>query len=144
MTPTPPLRSSASSVGTCDLGGGVEVVDWRSQPQIDRGFRVGDPRSIRGRGRQSGAPTGDLGGGVRVAGTHGGRRRPRWRGQGRRLATPIPNLSRTPSRRSPFDSGLGPPINDPDPSTEVIGVLCRYLRPRWRGRGRRLAIPTPN
>ncbi|PKI55307.1 hypothetical protein CRG98_024323 [Punica granatum] len=28
-TPTSPLRMPASSVGTGDLGGGVEIADWR-------------------------------------------------------------------------------------------------------------------
>ncbi|OWM73536.1 hypothetical protein CDL15_Pgr026635 [Punica granatum] len=72
--------------------------------------------------------TGDLGGGVGVA----------------RLATLTPNRPRTPTRRSPVDSGSGPPIGDPDTSTEVADVLCGHRRPRWRGRGRQLPASTPN
>ncbi|PKI55334.1 hypothetical protein CRG98_024350 [Punica granatum] len=37
-----------------------------------------------------------------------------------------------------FDAGLGPPIGDIDPSTEVVGVLRGYRLLRWRGLGRRL------
>ncbi|PKI66171.1 hypothetical protein CRG98_013424 [Punica granatum] len=47
---------------------------------------------------------------------------------------------RTPA--SSVDSGLGPPIGDPNPSTEVAGVLCGCWCPRWRVQGRRLVAPT--
>ncbi|PKI63793.1 hypothetical protein CRG98_015777 [Punica granatum] len=79
VTPTPPPRSPASSVGIGDLGGGVGVVDWRPQSQIDRGPLTWNPRSIRGQGLQSATPTppprsrassvgtSDLGGGVGVS-----------------------------------------------------------------------------
>ncbi|PKI79307.1 hypothetical protein CRG98_000321 [Punica granatum] len=46
-------------------------------------------------------------------------------------------------QRSPIDSKSGSTIGDPDPSTEVTDNLCGHRRPRWRGRGRRLAVPTP-
>ncbi|PKI45700.1 hypothetical protein CRG98_034016 [Punica granatum] len=45
-------------------------------------------------------------------------------------------------RRSTWTEGLGWPINDP--SIEVASVLRGYRRPRWRGKGRRLAAPAPN
>ncbi|PKI35137.1 hypothetical protein CRG98_044488 [Punica granatum] len=38
----------------------------------------------------------------------------------------------------------GPPIGNPDPSTGVAGAHRGRRRPRWSGRGRRLAAPTPN
>ncbi|PKI75698.1 hypothetical protein CRG98_003958 [Punica granatum] len=40
--------------------------------------------------------------------------------------------------------GSGLPIGDPEPSTEGVGTHRGHRRPRWRGRGRRLVIPTPN
>ncbi|PKI43001.1 hypothetical protein CRG98_036608 [Punica granatum] len=54
----------------------------------------------------------------------------------------------TPNRpgtrwRSLVDSGFGPPIGDPNPSTEVAGTHRGCRRLRWRDRGRRLAAPTP-
>ncbi|PKI44984.1 hypothetical protein CRG98_034623 [Punica granatum] len=79
-----------------------------------------------------------------VADTHRGHRRPRLRGWGRQLAALIPNPSRTPSRRSPIDSGLGPLIGDLDPSIEVAGILHGYRRPRSTGWSCRLAAPIPN
>ncbi|PKI38485.1 hypothetical protein CRG98_041122 [Punica granatum] len=69
----------------------------------------------------------ERGGGVGVAD-----RRPR-----------TPNRTGT-SRRSPVDSGFEPPIDDPDPSTEVASTYRGRWRPRWKGRGRRLAARTPN
>ncbi|PKI62900.1 hypothetical protein CRG98_016737 [Punica granatum] len=78
-TPTPPPRSSASSVGADDLGGGIGVANWRPKPQIDQG-QVGGPRSIWDSARQSATPippprspaptedARDLGGGVGVVG----------------------------------------------------------------------------
>ncbi|PKI46741.1 hypothetical protein CRG98_032881 [Punica granatum] len=56
-TPTLPLRSPATSVGTSDPRGEVDVVDWWPRPRIYQGLRVRGPRSIRGRGRQSATPT---------------------------------------------------------------------------------------
>ncbi|PKI65273.1 hypothetical protein CRG98_014311 [Punica granatum] len=80
----------------------------------------------------SGPPIGDPNPFTEVAGTHRGRWRPQWRGQGRRLAVLTQNRLRTPSRKSPIDLGLGSPIRDPnpdpdpdldlDPSTEVAGT----------------------
>ncbi|PKI45213.1 hypothetical protein CRG98_034391 [Punica granatum] len=90
-----------------------------------------------------GPPIGDLDLSTKVVGTHGARRRTRWKGRGHRLAASTPNLSRTPSRRSLVYLGLRPLIGDPDPSIEVAGVLCGYQRPRWRDRDHRLAAPTP-
>ncbi|PKI45929.1 hypothetical protein CRG98_033728 [Punica granatum] len=43
-------------------------------------------------------------------------------GLGSLIDSPIPNRPRTSSRKSPVDSGLGPPIGDPYPSTEVASV----------------------
>ncbi|PKI67307.1 hypothetical protein CRG98_012324 [Punica granatum] len=78
-----PLWTPASSVGAGDLGGGIGVANWRPQPRIDRGLRVGGLRSVQGWGRESTIPTptptppprlsassvgsNDLGGGVGVA-----------------------------------------------------------------------------
>ncbi|OWM86357.1 hypothetical protein CDL15_Pgr010699 [Punica granatum] len=42
-----------------------------------------------------------------------------------------------------IQEGSGPPIGNPDPSTEVSGAHRGRRRPRWRGRGRRLAAPNP-
>ncbi|PKI69084.1 hypothetical protein CRG98_010553 [Punica granatum] len=81
--------------------------------------------------------------GVEVAGIPRGYRRPRWRGRGRRLVAPIPNRPGTSNSESLVDLGLGPPIGDPDPSTEVTSILCEYRRPRWRGQDRRLEASTP-
>ncbi|PKI51229.1 hypothetical protein CRG98_028377 [Punica granatum] len=84
-----------------------------------------------------------------VAGTHEGRRRSWWRGRGHRLVAPTPNrlgtfeskgrqLAAPNSIRlgtsdleSLVDSGLGPPIGDPNRSSEVAGVLRGCRRPRW-------------
>ncbi|OWM80642.1 hypothetical protein CDL15_Pgr006672 [Punica granatum] len=46
----------------------------------------------------------------------------RFGGLGSLIDSPIPNRPRTSSRKSPVDSGLGPPIGDPYPSTEVASV----------------------
>ncbi|PKI61406.1 hypothetical protein CRG98_018214 [Punica granatum] len=46
--PTPPLRSSVPTKDTGDLGGGVEVVDWRSHPRIDRGHPTIEMHHMRG------------------------------------------------------------------------------------------------
>ncbi|PKI58918.1 hypothetical protein CRG98_020664 [Punica granatum] len=94
-----------------------------------------------------GPPIGDPDPSTEVADTHGGRwrpsnpftevasvlcgcRRPRWRGRGRRLEAPTPNRSRTFDLESLVGLGLGPPIGDPNPSTEVASVLCGCRRPR--------------
>ncbi|PKI51448.1 hypothetical protein CRG98_028159 [Punica granatum] len=81
---------------------------------------------MRGRGRQSATltppprswtfsvGTGDLGGGVGVVG---------WRPQ------PL-NRPGTSSRSSRLTLRLGPPIGDPNPSTEVIDILRGYRQPR--------------
>ncbi|PKI40654.1 hypothetical protein CRG98_038909 [Punica granatum] len=108
-TLTPPLRSSVPIKDAGDLGGMVGVPDWRPQPRVDRGLRVGGPRSIQVWGQ----PIGDPDPSIEVVGTHGGRRRPWWRGWGCRLAAPTPNRPRT---QSSVDSELGLPIGYPDPS----------------------------
>ncbi|PKI53157.1 hypothetical protein CRG98_026462 [Punica granatum] len=79
-----------------------------------------------------------------------GRWRPPWvpatsvEGSESLMAVPTPNRPKTSDLESPVDSGLGPPIGDLNPSTEIIVVACRYRRPQWRGQGRRLASLTPN
>ncbi|OWM64328.1 hypothetical protein CDL15_Pgr014118 [Punica granatum] len=70
---------------------------------------------------------GDLSGGVRVVD---------WRPQ-------PPNQPGTPSRSSRSIRGLGPPINDPNPSTEIVGILREYRQPRWRGLGSPIGGPNP-
>ncbi|PKI61613.1 hypothetical protein CRG98_017988 [Punica granatum] len=75
---------------------------------------------------------------------HRERRRPLW--------VPTPSVERSglpingPDLESTGDfdsgslvhSGSGPPIGDPDPSTEGAGTYKGRRRPRWRGRGCRL------
>ncbi|PKI32021.1 hypothetical protein CRG98_047584 [Punica granatum] len=56
-----------------------------------------------------------------------------------RLSYSIANMSdelNNQHSKSSVDLGLGLPIGDPDPSIKVVGVLCGYRRPRWRGRDR--------
>ncbi|PKI71138.1 hypothetical protein CRG98_008436 [Punica granatum] len=101
-TPNPPSRASAPKEDAGDLG--VGVADWWPRPQIDQGLRLG-VLSRFGVGAAN----------RRTQTLHRGRRHPQ----------------RTPTA-SPVDSGSGPPIGDPDPSTEVVGVLCGCRRPRWR------------
>ncbi|PKI45479.1 hypothetical protein CRG98_034134 [Punica granatum] len=60
------------------------------------------------------------------------------------IGDPHPESIRNLQLGIPINSGLGPPISDPDPSIEVADVLCGYRRPRWRGQGHRLVAPTPN
>ncbi|PKI38800.1 hypothetical protein CRG98_040813, partial [Punica granatum] len=130
-TPTPPLRSRASSVGASNLVGGIGVADWRPRTSnrsgtsdlslVDSGFGATNrrPRLL-----------------------HRGRRCPLWESEtsveGSRWAIGDPDPSQS-------IQGSGSPISDPDSSTEVGGVLCGSRRPRWRGQGGRLATPTlPN
>ncbi|PKI71762.1 hypothetical protein CRG98_007895 [Punica granatum] len=54
----PPIGDpDPSTLVTGDLGGGVEIADWRPRPRIDWGLRLGGPRSIRGPSRQSATTT---------------------------------------------------------------------------------------
>ncbi|PKI33882.1 hypothetical protein CRG98_045712 [Punica granatum] len=46
-------------------------------------------------------------------------------------------------RKSKVKEGLGLPIGDPDPSTEVAGILRGYRRTRRKGQGHRLTPPAP-
>ncbi|OWM63437.1 hypothetical protein CDL15_Pgr022182 [Punica granatum] len=85
MTPTPLLRSPASSMGVGDPDPSIEVTDV-------------------------------------LCGYQGSR----FRGRDRRLAALTPNRSGTSDLESPINLGLGPPISDPDSSTEVVGILCGY------------------
>ncbi|PKI39198.1 hypothetical protein CRG98_040404 [Punica granatum] len=103
---TRPLHEVAGN-----LSGRVEVAEWRSQPQIDQGLRV-SATSVNGLG----SPIG-----------------------GSDLESTGDSEPEVPGRL-----GLGPPIGDPNPSTEVAGVFRGYRLPWWRGRGRELAAPTPN
>ncbi|PKI66810.1 hypothetical protein CRG98_012816, partial [Punica granatum] len=80
-----------------------------------------------------------FGASIEAAGTHKRRRRPRWIGWDHQFES-----TGDPESKSPIDSRLGPPIGDPDPSTEGADVLYGCQRPRWRGQGRRLATPTPS
>ncbi|PKI42490.1 hypothetical protein CRG98_037079 [Punica granatum] len=88
---------------------------WRSgggrlaaQPRIDWGFQVEGPRSVLDWGRQSLISV---------------------EGSGSSIGGPNSNRSRTSDLVSPVDSGLEPPIGDPDPSTKVAGVLRGHRRP---------------
>ncbi|PKI72711.1 hypothetical protein CRG98_006890 [Punica granatum] len=74
----------------------------------------------------------------------GSGRRPQWKGRRRRLAAPTLNRPGTSDLESPVDLGLGPSINDLDPFTKVVSTNRGCQRPRWRGRGSRLAAPTLN
>ncbi|OWM70790.1 hypothetical protein CDL15_Pgr014463 [Punica granatum] len=67
-TPTLLPRSSAISVGTDDLGGGVAVVDWRPQLPNRSGALSRSSRSIRGLG----PPIDDPIPSTEAADTHGG------------------------------------------------------------------------
>ncbi|PKI75251.1 hypothetical protein CRG98_004291 [Punica granatum] len=101
-----------------------------------------DPIKKSKENKRSRPPIGDPNPSTEVANTHRGHQRPRWRGRGGRLAAPTPDQPRTPSRRFPVDSGLGPPIDDLDPSTEIVGPLrfgvgAANRRPRPLHRGRR-------
>ncbi|PKI49456.1 hypothetical protein CRG98_030148 [Punica granatum] len=69
--------------------------------------------------------------------------RPRWSGRGCRLAAPTTNRSGSFELESQVHSRSGPPIGDPDTSTEVVGAHRGHRRPRWRGRGSRLGAPIP-
>ncbi|PKI74332.1 hypothetical protein CRG98_005212 [Punica granatum] len=60
------------------------------------------------------------------------------------IGGPDPESTGDPKSESLVDSGSSTPIGDPDPSIEGTGVLCGCRRPRWRGRGLRLAAPTPS
>ncbi|PKI72500.1 hypothetical protein CRG98_007103 [Punica granatum] len=62
----------------------------------------------------------DLGGGVGVADSQ----------------LQLANRLRTPTRSPLSILGLGPPIGDPNPSTEVAGTHEEHRRPWWKGRGR--------
>ncbi|PKI65287.1 hypothetical protein CRG98_014325 [Punica granatum] len=147
------LSQSGSGPPIGDLDPSTEVVGthrgrrrsrWRG-----RGRRLAAPTQNQSRisnrrfsiDSRLGSPNSDLD--PDPAGTHGGRRPPRWRGRGCRLAALTPNLPRTSDSESSVGSGLGPPIGDPDSSTEVAGVLRGYRQPRWRSRGCRLAASTP-
>ncbi|PKI57693.1 hypothetical protein CRG98_021905, partial [Punica granatum] len=83
----------------------------------------------------SGLPIGDPDPSTEISDTCRGHQPPQWRRQFHRLATPTPNQPRTPSRRSPVDSGLRRPIDDPDPSIEIAGTHGGRRRPQWRGWG---------
>ncbi|PKI45315.1 hypothetical protein CRG98_034276 [Punica granatum] len=142
-TPTPPPRSLVSSVGTSDLCGGVGVADWRPRPLLPFRFSFRTKMEKSPVDSGLGPPIGDPDLSTEVVRVLRGYRLPRWRGRGRRLAAQTLNLPGTSYSESPVDSGLGPPIGDPDLSTEVVRVLRGYRLPRWRGRGRRLAASTP-
>ncbi|PKI66565.1 hypothetical protein CRG98_013049 [Punica granatum] len=109
VTPTPPPRLPASSVGTGDLCG---AINWRPRP-LYRGHRY--PR--------------------RTLATL-------VEGRGLRLAVSGRESIGNSDSESSVDSGVGSPINDPDPSTEVADPHGGSRQPRWRGRGRRLAAST--
>ncbi|PKI71891.1 hypothetical protein CRG98_007750 [Punica granatum] len=123
-----------------DLSGGVGVANW--WPSTLNRLGTSSWRSPFGSGL--GSPIGNPDPSIEVVGVLCECRRPWWRGQGRRLAAPTPNLPETSDSESPVDSGLGLPIGDSDPSIEAAGVLCGYGRPQWRGRGRRLVALISN
>ncbi|PKI48062.1 hypothetical protein CRG98_031579 [Punica granatum] len=86
--------------------------------------------------------TDDLGGGIRAVDTtevtgelYGRIRVVNWWPQ-------LANRSRTLTWTPQSIQGLGPPISDPDPSTEVAGTHGGCWLPRWKGRGCQLAAPT--
>ncbi|PKI74001.1 hypothetical protein CRG98_005618 [Punica granatum] len=68
----------------------------------------------------------------------------RLRGSGLPIGDTDPESTRDFDSGSLVDSGLGLPISDPNPSTEVAGDLYGCRRPWWRVRGRRLVAPTPS
>ncbi|OWM84485.1 hypothetical protein CDL15_Pgr000925 [Punica granatum] len=61
------------------------------------------------------------------------------------IGGPDPESTGDPESKSLVDlPESGPPISDPDLSTEVTNVLCGCRRPQWRVRSRRLVAPTPS
>ncbi|PKI58914.1 hypothetical protein CRG98_020660 [Punica granatum] len=81
-------------------------------------------------GRGSEPPTGNPDPSTKGADVLCGCRRPQWRGRGRRLAGSDPKSTGDFDSGSPVDSGSGPPIGDPDSSTEVADVLYGCQRPQ--------------
>ncbi|PKI42614.1 hypothetical protein CRG98_036996 [Punica granatum] len=64
------------------------------------------------------------------------------KGEGAEAANRRPRPLHRGRQRPLWVSALDGP--DPDPSTEVAGVLCGCRRSRWRGRDCRLAAPIPS
>ncbi|PKI71200.1 hypothetical protein CRG98_008375 [Punica granatum] len=82
VTPIPPSWSPVSTEDASNLGGGV----GGPSPRIDRELQLKVPSRFEGGGHQLANPNPS----TEVAYTHEGCWRPRWKGQGRRLAAPTP------------------------------------------------------